>query len=340
MNTLLDKKIFDRALIAPLLLNQKLNNLNIVSGYASSAMGFHHLDTIGREYDRKLNINLIYGMAKSDGITQSNHIGFQSLCKAEGDCNFSCSYLYRGEPVHAKIYIWCENETPVIAFTGSANYTQTAFLTSNRREVLTECNPNQAYDFYKSLSLDTIDCLDANTSKYLKVGFRFSHKNNDDSSLEKIKGGSPVEIVEEKTSQYYGLQKATLSLVDRKGDLPIRSGLNWGQRPELGRDPNQAYLSVRGNLRKIDYFPPIGVHFTVLTDDGKILQCSRAQAGGKGIHTPHDNSEIGRYIRERLGVPSGKMVRLKDLEKYGRKTIDFYKLDDENFYMDFSKPSK
>jgi len=61
-----------------------------------------------------------------------------------------------------------------------------------------------------------------------------------------------------------------------------------------------------------------------------------AQANGKAIHTPENNSLIGKYFRKRLGVAQGASVRLTDVLKYGRVDVDFYKFDEESFYMDFS----
>ena len=61
-------------------------------------------------------------------------------------------------------------------------------------------------------------------------------------------------------------------------------------------------------------------------------------ANGKGIETPQDNSEIGRYFRNRLGLANGAYISVSDLKKYGRTDVVFYKLDDENYVMDFSRP--
>jgi hypothetical protein len=66
------------------------------------------------------------------------------------------------------------------------------------------------------------------------------------------------------------------------------------------------------------------------------LDAVRAQAGGKAIHTYKDNSILGKYIRKRIGIPLGKYVTLSDLKKYGRSDVTIYKIDDENYYMDFS----
>jgi len=118
--------------------------------------------------------------------------------------------------------------------------------------------------------------------------------------------------------------------------VPARSSLNWGQRPEEGREPNQAYLPVNGELRRSTFFPDRGLHFSVTTDDGKTFLCCRAQDENKAIHTPHNNSEFGVYFRQRLMIPLGSPVTKNDLLRYGRTTVDFYKLDDETFILDFS----
>ena len=62
----------------------------------------------------------------------------------------------------------------------------------------------------------------------------------------------------------------------------------------------------------------------------------RAQDNGKAIETYGNNSQLGLYFRKRLGLPSGAFVTLIDLKKYGRTDVTFYKIDDENFFMDFS----
>ena len=95
-------------------------------------------------------------------------------------------------------------------------------------------------------------------------------------------------------------------------------------------------MKVEANVQRSGFFPERGVHFTVLTDDGKVLICTRAQDHGKAIETPHNNSHIGEYFRRRLGLANGVPVSRLDLDKYGRTNVTFYKIDDETYYMDFS----
>ncbi len=116
--------------------------------------------------------------------------------------------------------------------------------------------------------------------------------------------------------------------------VPKSSGLNWGQRP--GREQNQAYLSIPAYIQKSFFFPEPGVTFEVDCDDGEHFQCVRAQANGKAIHTPVNNSLFGIYFRSRLGVMPGYTVTIEHLTKYGRSSIDFHKLSANKYFLDFS----
>ena len=47
---------------------------------------------------------------------------------------------------------------------------------------------------------------------------------------------------------------------------------------------------------------------------------------------------MGKYFREKLSVELGAMVEKSHLEEYGRTDFLLKKLDDEIFFLDFSKP--
>ena len=134
-----------------------------------------------------------------------------------------------------------------------------------------------------------------------------------------------------------GFNFVTLPLTTRKAGqivVPQRSGLNWGQRP--GREPNQAYLSVPVDIQRGGFFPDRGEVFIVECDDGFSMKCVRSQENGKAIETPTDNSIIGTYFRNRLGVRSGHMVTVDHLHLYGRTSVDIYYRNDHLYYLDFS----
>ena len=131
-----------------------------------------------------------------------------------------------------------------------------------------------------------------------------------------------------------------VSVGDRSGNLQDgASGLNWAFRPGKHRkNLNEAYIQLPPAVYKSDFFPLRGTHFTVLTDDGKSLICTRAQKDerGQAIETPQNNGLLGEYFRHRLGLPYGSKVSKEDLLNYGRSNVEFYKIDNETYEMDFS----
>ena len=331
---LLSTELYKKVLIEPLLRDKDLDQLLVVSGYSAAGMGVRHVSDMikilkgeGRPTPK---IDLMCGMTVEGGIGREVHAGFVDLCKKK-ELGFTCRYLVKGEPVHAKVYVWCRGNSPVVSYTGSANYSQNAFRSANtRREVLTECSAKQAYDYYQSLLGDSADCCDRRAVKGV-VGKRRLVKPP------KKSGIGVVKMIKNPASRWDGMLSLKASLLmENTSAIHNRGGLNWGQRGK--REKNQAYIPLNAEAQKSGFFPSRGDYFTLTTDDGKVFQCVRAQAHGKAIETYGDNSELGRYFRQRLGVADGVFVTKSDLKRYGRTNVTFYKIDDENFVMDFSKP--
>lgn len=85
------------------------------------------------------------------------------------------------------------------------------------------------------------------------------------------------------------------------------------------------------------------------TDDNQVFIAVTAQPKEKGkgpevyhaIETPEDNSILGRYFRERIGARIGEKllgqpVQIEHLMLYGRTSVEFTKLGEDLFFMDFS----
>ncbi|MCL1921558.1 MAG: NgoFVII family restriction endonuclease [Kiritimatiellaeota bacterium] len=126
-------------------------------------------------------------------------------------------------------------------------------------------------------------------------------------------------------------------------EIHIAEGLNWGQR--TGQDPNQSYIPLPTAIAKSDFFPPAGVPFSALTDDGfpfiGVMTPPKKKVGkdGYAIESFNNKSELGKYFRRRLGLQSGELVKLEDLDRYGNHYVTFTKIDEDEYYMQFS-PSK
>ena len=319
------ENLYNEILLAPLE-NPDFNKLLIVSGYATVAMSFRYLNDLRRR-NKNIEIQLIVGMALKDGLTLSNHNGFKNLVSDEFPNSFKCSYIINKPVVHSKTYVWCHDNEPSLAFTGSANYTQTALCLNSQRETMVSCNPDESSEYFYSLSNETIFCNHNDAEQFITI-YR-------DSLRRKEYQMEVTDDAEYEVNDYLGPPSVTVSLLDNNGNLPQRSGLNWGQRHEESREPNQAYIRLSSDVYSTDFSPPVSVHFTLLTDDGKTLVCTRAQERGKAIHTPHNNSLIGEYFRNRLDVGNGEPVRKEHLSNYGRANVTFYKVDDETYYMNF-----
>ena len=320
--SLYSSDFLDMVLIDPI--RNGADSLKIVSGYATHTMASWHIKEIAEKQLDPINITLIVGMCPFDGLSESVHNGFISLVNRNGTANqsnLSCQYVVEGVPVHAKLYLWEKCGVPFIAYVGSANYTQSAFF-KQRRELIQECDPCEAFAYFNQIEAHTMYCNHAEIAEKVVLTKAHPVLSGEDTPLVSVRGADVCSI--------------TLSLLSRTGETGARSGLNWGQRN--GREPNQAYIPLPSKYAKSGFFPLNAQQFSVLTDDGNQLILRVEQQDNKAITTPLNNSLIGEYFRNRLGLANGEYVRKQDLDNYGRTSVTFYKLDDEQYVMDFSVP--
>ncbi len=302
--------LFEEILVSPA--SGGADELLIVSGYASGSMAYRHLAT-PEIAGAGVKVQLVVGMAPtSDGIRLADHDMFSRL---ETESPFECHYRIAPPAVHSKVYVWMRGDAPMRAFIGSANYTEQGFLSSRQENAMDETDPQAAHGYF----MDT-----------LRGAMEISHDD--------IEGN--VILHRDKPRSRESGDCVTVSLLSRNR-VPARSGLNWGQRPEYGRNPNQAYIQLGAEIARSGFFPPRPDQFTLLTDDGELpIVAVRAQKsgdrGGDAIETPEGNHILGAYLRARIGVRSGAPVAKSDLESYGRTDITFCKIEDDTYYMDFS----
>jgi len=313
---LLKENLYEAILLRPAE-EVQADGLLIVAGYAFSSMALRHMNDLrNRVKNREFKIDLVVGMVPDRTLHRKDYEGFVRLAMQYESLNFNCSYVNVGPAVYSKFYIWTADEKPHISYVGSANYSQTAFL--NRGEVLYECCPYEAFNCFMEIRDDTIDC-----------------RTPDVEDMVAVIDNKEKELEDEDSTVLSSKNKVIVSLLQQNGEIGERSGLNWGQRP--GRDPNQAYIPINSaEIRDSGFFPDKGTYFNVRTDDGRSMIFVRAQDNGKALETPLSNSILGLYFRERIGLESGAFVHKDDLLDYGRTDVDFYKIDDGYYYMDFS----
>ena len=279
-------------------------------------MAYRHL-AVPEIRSNKIKVKLVIGMA-SEGVSLPNH---EMLSQLEGNDPINCYYRIESPPTHSKVYVWMSSKTPIRAYVGSSNYTEQGFLAGRQGNVMTEeSDPQSAYSYFREILHGTMEIKHDDIEQHVRF-----YRNEQDSS--------------------HAADHISVSLLSTRGrwkdDVPPRSGLNWGQRPEYRRNPNQAYIQIGAELARSGFFPPKPTWFTVHTDDGLNLTVVRAQKdtdgrGGDALETPEGNHILGAYFRARLGVQSGKRIVKQDMESYGRTNVDFWQLDDGEFFMDFS----
>jgi hypothetical protein len=316
-----ENNFLNRVLFDPIA--QGACKLKIVSGYASPAMASWHLTEIAERGAHPIEISLIVGMCGFDGLSVMTHEGFKTVMSdrrilTPQNSSFSCQYVTEGAPVHSKVYVWERGGVPFVAYMGSANYSQIAFSRA-RREIVQECDPAEALAYFNTIEANSMYCNHAEIQEHIQIT-RANH-NIAESVVKSSVGVIANNVVR-------------LSLLDRNGNIHNRSGLNWGQRP--GRNPNQAYIPLPSNIAKSGFFPLNKKHFSVLTDDNKNLILRVQQQSDKAITTPLNNAHIGEYFRNRLGLANGAFVQKQDLINYGRTDVEFFKIDDEQYFMNFS----
>lgn len=133
--------LFEGNLVTPF--QKGSETLSVVSGYASATMAHKHFQRIKQVAPSKISefrIELLVGMCLEDGISRSDHEGFLGLCAGPYKDQFTCRYVVSGKPVDTKLYVWMSKGAPSKAFTGSANYSQSAFSPESH-ETLVACDP-------------------------------------------------------------------------------------------------------------------------------------------------------------------------------------------------------
>ena len=308
------ESIVEKILFEPI--RSGADRLCILSANATPSMASWLMTTYAERNMGEVSIELVMESVADNGIDSLSHEGFKELQRntSSGGNRFSCSYLFQPPAEKKNYFIWLKDETPVQAFTCSYDFTQASLLRS-RRGSFTARAAAYAYKLYEKMIDRTIYCHHSEVEDYVVI--------RSANTMLPTSGSEETE------------NKVLLPLVTRKtGEPGTKSGLNWGQRKK--RNKNEAYIPLPSKIAKSGFFPLNKQHFLVVTDDHHTQQLRVEQANDKAITTPASNAQLGEYFRNRLGLANGAYVHSSDLMTYGRTDVAFYKIDEEQYYMDFS----
>ena len=286
-----------------------------------------------------LDCQVIYGMYGADSIGEKLH---NSLNKINSSMT-NADLFYSQSAVHAKCYLWKKNGKIIDALIGSANFSRNGLATPDR-EVLVEADPSvfgQLETYFDKIFRNSIPCNSTS------VKFKSKAKPSPVTGL----------ITECKLS----------FLVKEKGIwvVPAKSGINWGANStQVGGTSHtcigDAEIRIRAEHVKNfpDLFPPKletpkkntgklqrqNDEIELIWDDGIImrglleqnLESKESLKYPKAICSSNKKSELGLYLRKRIGVSPTHVITKADLDRYGRTDVTVSLQAEGVYYMDFS----
>lgn len=292
------------------------NKLCILTSHATPSMASWLLKSYEEKGIANVEVELIISDVIDEGIDDISHEGFKEL---HGNrypsiwSSFSCSYLFQSPALKQNYYIWLNDEKPVKAFGCSYEFTQQSMLRTHGGSMHSRLAA-YAHALYEKAVDRSIYCNHSEVDDYIIV-------HSSSTALSTSSAASEENCVH-------------LSLLARGGETGTKSGLNWGQRNKRNR--NEAYIPLPVKIARSGFFPLNKQHFLVVTDDHHTLQLRVEQQNDKAITTPASNALLGEYFRNRLGLANGFYIKKEHLLAYGRSDVTFHKIDEEQYYMDFS----
>lgn len=316
--------------------SQEVDSFIVLSGYVG-------VEPISKLSNLPSNVHatVIYGMYGSEKISAPLHSALLDLQKKMPNIEI----LYSTIPVHSKVYFWKDGENITSGLIGSANFSVSG-LRNDYKEVLTDISESSFSDFqtyYNYVRERCISCEDE--SIILKNVSKLSRST-----------------VQPQPLLARGICRA--SLLDSSGNVPSKSGLNWGFSSAHVSD-GDAYIRISINYIRMfpQMFPPKKYvdgatnekskgrknrendEIELIWDDGttmvgllegKIINKDDGLFYPKQLSTSPNKSILGLYIRKRLGVPDNHFITKSDLKKYGKTYIDISLIGEGIYYMDFS----
>jgi hypothetical protein len=300
------------------------DELIVLSGYVGPK-------PINRLNDLPIHSTVIYGMYGSEGIQSALHNSLLQIKNYSDNINIFYSQL----PVHSKCYAWRSCGEITYALIGSANFSING-LNTPFREMLGETTKDSfkpLNEYLKHILSNCISCLEVD------------------------------EVMIQDEPVFTNI--CSMSLLMPSGRVHNASGLNWGYMknglPSAKRGIDDACIPIRvEHVRRFpDLFPPKlttselkdsrgrrqrdNEAIEIIWDDGTtmegLLEGTQPIDGvkyPKQISSFPDKSELGEYIRNRLGVPLRQPVRTHHLVTYGRPDINVSLLGTGVYRFDFS----
>lgn len=332
------------------------DELTIISGYFS-------IDILEKIAKTGVPTAYYYGMYLKNGISQASYDGLKRL---ETIYPSFKAYIPLSFHVHTKCYIFKNNGLTINALVGSANCSSSALATTPNSELLMPVNDSTDLAFLDNYAIDI-----STASVHFDDPLIFTAVKTNTLSVSKPRqrkapiswnhySGNPFSAI---IPLYY--------IANGKPVVHAVDGLNWGNGPHPSTGPaKESVIPIRSF--QIDHYPTL-IPFNGSVGSGSGGKCTRMQSpldmtwddgkkmtmlfqqGGpqrpipsqqvsgtpfriypKALTTSSGGSELGEYIRSRLGLPINADVTYDDLRKYGRDYVTLTLTNAGEYELDFS----
>lgn len=136
-----------------------------------------------------------------------------------------------------------------------------------------------------------------------------------------------------------------ITLLTANGKMHQTGGLNWGSNALNHTRPYDSYIPIHiKTIREnpgLFYRKPISQQIINFHWDDGVIMLGLFEGNGpdgfpKQISSYPNKDILGKYFRNRLGLPSNRRINLNDLLNYGRTTVTIERINDLNYKLDFS----
>lgn len=158
-------------------------------------------------------------------------------------------------------------------------------------------------------------------------------------ALDKLLSSGIKELVFEQVKEQKHIFLPLYSGRMGKKDVPEKSGLNQWNASGRARNHDEIYIPIPIWIHQTykDFFPPRDVSFNLHLPNGEKLSAKVCQDSSKALMS-NPNSSLGKWLlRDVLNLKERQLLTYKKLEVIGLDSVVVYKLDQNNFEINFSK---
>lgn len=345
----LEKQIIDEA--------KKSDKIIIITGYFSA-------DMLKQIADTGIETEYYYGMYLKNGLSLNNKNYFDKIEKSHP--NFQV-YIPLSYHVHTKCYLFINNNRIRTAYVGSANCSKNALLAPKNSELLSLVDNSIDLNYLFSTFYPEIKNISV---RYSNPSIICSSPQK---LLKTTRGKNTPKSWRTYSGNPFSAIIPLYTVINGKPEVHNASGLNWGFQKghtKKGAIYKEAFIPISAFV--IDNHPTLipyhgnvgsgsGGKITrrqdpieVIWDDGtpmKMLfqgdgverptKAKRSSSNDiykiypKNFSASSGGEELGRYLRERMGLTPKHKFEYKDLIQYGRDYIVFSLTNSGNYEIDF-----